>query len=427
MEPRKRYLTREQREREREKKKEAKRRKNAREAAKRKAARMKATKRKRWKLVTDWQKEKQKELDKAKELEMKARKKEREKEREKKRRAKEREKEKEKKRKQKEREAAREKKKALEKAEKERLKAKKHREALARRKEYEKVKRKRRYKRLRAKKKKSEANRRYYEKHGFLDRLKKRIETNDIPGTFMVVTAQDYVFKRKWCQKNWWNDALDFYNNKIEENHANAMCPIDQISSSTKVTQSTFKELLLVKKINPEVEDNISVFRVDNGKAVTVKTDKEEWVIVLKQPWCEEEKFMVCGYNPLSGKKTAQWIGENFIEDGLAMDNMKKVILWRNYIIFDGDDDFTFAIGKTYRAARNLYMALFRKYEKTDYVYFIGNLDVQLYSKWTEKIKEKTGWKNLAKGRKVYYTKRLKLEDMENPIPTTSNSTLSTG
>ena len=421
-----RLLTFEEKAKERAKKAALKKAKHEREVQKKKEARHKAALKRQAKKLNDWLKERQSELDKAYEMEMKFREKEKEKEKERKKKAAQKERLMEKKRKEKEKEKL----KKIEMKKKAAEKAKRHEEAVIHRREMDRLKHKRYRDIARKKKKKAEANRKYYETHRGYEILKKRIETHDIPGTFLIVTAQDMVVKRKWNSKQWWNDALERYNELIEKNHSEMMCPADQIASSTKKTANTFRELLLLKKINPEVEDNITAFRDDNGKIVNVTTDKENWVVVLKKPWYVEEKFIVCGCNPLSGKKTAQWIGENFIEKDLSVENMKKVFLWRNFLIIDGDLDFTFAIGKTHKAARNLYMSLFKKYEKTDYVYFIGYLDSQLVSKWKEKIKEKTGWENLKRGKYTYHTKSsaasLAAEEIKNPIPTTSKSTVST-
>lgn len=421
-----RLLTFEEKAKEREKKAALKKAKHEREVQKKKEARHKAALKRQAKKLEDWLKERKSELAKAYEMEMKFRKKEKEKEKEKKKKEIQKEKLAEKKRKQKEKEKIKQKELKIKAAEK----AKRHEQSVIHRREMDRIKHKKYYDIARKKKKKAEANRKYYDSHGRYERMKQRIETHDIPGTFLIVTAQDMVVKRKWNTKQWWNDAIKRYNELIETNHSEMMCPVDQIASSTKKTRSTFKELLLLKKINPEVEDNITLFRESNGKTINVTTDKENWTVVLKEPWYVEEKFIVCGCNPLSGKKTAQWIGENFIEEGLSVNDMKKVFLWRNFLIIDGDLDFTFAIGKTNQAARNLYMSLFKKYEKTEYVYFIGYLDSQLVPKWKEKIKEKTGWENLKRGKHTYYTKSsaasLAAEEIKNPIPTTSKSTVST-
>ena len=211
----------------------------------------------------------------------------------------------------------------------------------------------------------------------------------------------------------------------IDENHKNVICPIEQIASDSDVTKNTEIELLLLKHVNPEVEDNTSVFRDENGKIVHVTTDNEELLIALKQPWYVEEKFIVNNMNPLRDKKTAKWICENIIEKDLSINNLKKVFIWGNYIIFNGDNDFDFVIGKTEQTAVNLYMALFKKYENTDYIYFIGELDMSQVSKWTEKICQKTGWKNLKRGKHTYFSKSS--PEIKKRIPTNSKSIVPTG
>ena len=268
--------------------------------------------------------------------------------------------------------------------------------------------------------------RKYYLEHAGKDTYQNHIEKNDVSGKFIIATAQDGSLKRKWCTKRWWNDVMKVWNEMIEKNHSEAMCPVDEICNSRKPVYKIHTELLLLKKINPEVEDNITVFRDEKGKIVKVKTNDEEWAIALKEPWYIEEKFIVNNMNPIKDKQTARWIGENLIEKNLSNDNFKKVILWNNYVLIDGDSDFDFCIGKTDHTAKNLYMSLFKKYGDTDYVFFIGNLDPTLYSKWTQKIKEKTGWESLFKRKYTYLSRKsVSKVDSSNDMPTKSNSTRS--
>lgn len=264
----------------------------------------------------------------------------------------------------------------------------------------------------------------YYREHQGKENYLKHL--NDTPGKFMIATARDGVVSKVRCRKSWWGDILEKWNAMVSENHENKMCPVDQISNSRKITQNTETEILLLKKINPEVEDNISVFRDNFGKIVKVKTDDEEWTIVSKEPWYVEEKFIVNNMNPLKSKQTAKWIGENLIEKDLSASNFKKVIKWCNYVIIDGDVDFDFCIGKTEKAALNLYLSLFEKYGNTEYVYFIGELDKTQVSKWTSKIREKTGWENLVKGKRTYFSKGSSSDaDKTKSIPTSPSSTKS--
>lgn len=317
-----------------------------------------------------------------------------------------------------------------EKRAKEKKKIKRHEKAAENAKKREVIRKKRYEAKMRKKKKNREFALKYYYEKVRPQRLKERIENHDTLGRFMIATAQDSVVKYKWWKKQWWNDALEIYNQMLEENHKNALCPMEEIASSKRPTQQTSFELMLLKMVNPEVEDNTTAFRDKRGRIVTVKMNNERWQIALKDVWYVEEKFMVYGYNPLRERKTAQWICDNIIENNLNVDNLKRVMLWHNFLIIDWGDDFTFVIGKTEKTTRNLYMALFNKYEDNGYVIFFGYLDKQFVSKWVEKIKEKTGWESMRKGKGTYFSKAVASKsdtEIKNPIPTRSKSTVSTG
>lgn len=291
---------------------------------------------------------------------------------------------------------------------------------------------KRYYKKIKQKKYLKNYCKKYYLEHKGRKTYEKHILTNDTPGRFRIVFAKDGNIKNVICTKRWWNDAMEKWNELIENNHKDVLCPVKETinhGGKRRTIKDMDEEILMLKQINPEVEDNISMFRDKDGKIVKVKTNDEEWLVALKEPWYREEKFVVNNMNPVKEKQTAHWICENIIEKDLSKNCFKKVLLWHNYILIDGDDGFDFCIAKTADTAVNLYMALFNRYSNTDYVYFIGNLHQTQYEKWRQRIMEKTGWdkKKLAITFKPQcYYKRVSPEESSKPIPTKSKSTRST-
>lgn len=291
---------------------------------------------------------------------------------------------------------------------------------------------KRYYKKVKLKKRLREYNKKYYYEHKGKKTYEKHILTNDTPGRFRIVLVKNSAIKGTICTKRWWSDAIEKWNELVEDNHKDVMCPVKEMTShhgKRRTVKEVNGEILLLKQIDPKIEDNISVFRDNNGKIVKVKTDNDEWTVVLKEPWYKEEKFIVNNMNPVKEKQTAHWICENIIERGLSENCLKKVLIWQNYILIDGDDDFDFCIAKTVDTAENLYMALFNKYSNTDYVYFIGNLHQTQYEKWRKRIMDKTGWNQVKlsltfKIRSSY--KKISPEESSKPIPTKSKSTRST-
>lgn len=300
--------------------------------------------------------------------------------------------------------------------------------------EEKKIRRKKENKRyhnkVKLKKYRQEYSQKYYYAHKGKETYEKHILTNDISGKFRIVLVKNGVVRKTLTTKKWWSDATEKWNELVSENHKEVLCPVKEHTNhhgNVNTLKELNEEILLLKKINPEYEDNISVFRDKNGKTVKVKTDDEEWTVVLKEPWYREEKFIVNSMNPVREKKTAHWICDNLIEKNLSQNNLKKIILWKNYLIIDGDNDFDFCIAKTDTTATNLYMALFAKYYETDYVYFIGDLHQTQYEKWKMKIMNKTGWDReklmLTFKTKSGY-KRISV-DSSNDIPTKSKSTKS--
>ncbi|MBP5725201.1 MAG: hypothetical protein J6X18_16710 [Bacteroidales bacterium] len=315
----------------------------------------------------------------------------------------------------------------LEEAAKKRRKERRHKKALENKAKRKKASDKRRQSRLAREERNRRNASRYYHEVVRPEKLRKRLEANDVYGRFLIAVAQDLVIKKKLRSKSWWNDAQEVYDKFVEENHTSVLCPVEEISTANKPTRKTQREIVLMKLVNPEVEDNIAVFRDEDGKAVTCKVNDDKWTLVKKEPWYVEEKFIIAGLNPTTDKKTAHWICENIVEKEVGTDVLKKVILWRNVLIVDWGEDFSIVIGKTNNTATNLYMCLFKKYENAGGIIFFGYLHSQFVLEWIEKIKEKTGWNNVIRGKRTYLLKSSREdEEMVNSIPTTSKSTAPT-
>lgn len=266
----------------------------------------------------------------------------------------------------------------------------------------------REYMRRTAKKRKSEHNRKYYEEVRRPRMLKERLENGDKYGYYRIIITKDLVKKKTVARKTWFNDITDIFNKAVEENHATVKCPMDELTNSRKTNRPTKQEILLIRRIDKDMENNETFVRDENGRVIKIMTDSEDWVIVRKEPWYVEEKFTV---GSLTGtvnerKKTCPWIAENIIDKLLSQDDTVKIIMWNMFVIFESENNFEFVFGKTERAAMNLYKALFKIYENSKRVYFFGTLSPELSSRVTDKIKEKTGWKNLKRGKCTYYNKR---------------------
>ena len=266
----------------------------------------------------------------------------------------------------------------------------------------------REYMRRTAKKRKSENNRKYYENTRRPRMFKERFENGDKCGLYYIIITKDLVKKKTLKRRIWFNDITDLFDKYVEENHNTVKCPMDELTNSRKINRPTKQEIVLIKKIDKDLETNETFERDENGRIINIKTNDENFAILRKEPWYVEEKFTV---GSLTGtvnerKKTCPWIAENIIDKLLSKDDTVKIIMWNMFVIFESENNFEFVFGKTERAAMNLYKALFKIYENSKRVYFFGTLSPELSSRVTDKIKEKTGWKNLKRGKCTYYNKR---------------------
>ena len=297
-------------------------------------------------------------------------------------------------------------KKAEEKAKKDAKKKEERREAtLVRRAQKRKEKRKvemqemhirrlhRQWKKENNKKRRKRINHRYYMKHRRRPFVRRRLHKGDEQGRFIIFFVKNKEYNKTFAWYNWKFGSVEQYNKLVQANHDKTICPVFYEGRTKKNGEQPVKyEILLKKKIDPELEDNESMFRNELGESVTVKTDDPEWRILAKDDWYIEEHFYLYGYHPKYDRKDAKFIIKNVILKYVEEYTMCRIFVWKSYLFIENDDDFTFVLTKAPSEATRLYNILYDRLYKIENLYFTGSLSKGSVPVWIDKMVDKTGW-----------------------------------
>lgn len=221
---------------------------------------------------------------------------------------------------------------------------------------------------------------------------------------FNVIITKDRK-KIKRIGAAWWKvKAYKIYNEAIEKNRQNIVFPKTNYISREGGGYSKkdyLYEILLVKKTK-EDETTVNAFRNKEGKLIdTIISDLDNHIILEKTEWFVEETFTVQGYHPLKDKKPYSFLlNKFFVEAEDDIDNMKKVLVYKNKVIIQYFDDFDFITCRDNDQAITLYEKFQRDVEKLNkkYVFFMG---MSTSPKWLDKMEEKTGRNRLTFGHKA--------------------------
>lgn len=184
---------------------------------------------------------------------------------------------------------------------------------------------------------------------------------------------------------------------KLEKLNDSIIFPKELINNgrNNKAVYKTVGEYLILKKKN---ENDIFTPQLRNeyGKLVDHIINLEDWIIVDKFPYVEEETFWAYGYSNKTDRKTFSWIYENFIlkiiENTYTIVN---VYLYNNKVIFRYDNkEFNFVICKNVADAIRMYNLIDDKSKKNKQIILTGSNNGNDYrgKETIEMIKEKTGW-----------------------------------
>lgn len=235
--------------------------------------------------------------------------------------------------------------------------------------------------------------------------LKQKKKEGDKYGYFMVMKMKDGKRLEKVSWHKWMNDAYKSFNTVMNDYKENVIGDVIYTGHYDKWTkkrwlEGPFKyEVILLKRIDPEKDEQYSYIRNDNGKAIMhVVEDDNNYIILEKAPWGIPETYYVYGYDKEKDRKTGKWIMENLILDGVSKKNVRRVFKHGNRIVIQKGIDFELVICRGKDDCDRLYdsMSKYCVLHKHEYVFFTGDILNSLVSKWEERIQKKTGWKKNA-------------------------------
>jgi len=216
----------------------------------------------------------------------------------------------------------------------------------------------------------------------------------DVYGFYRIILTKNHKQYDELSYSWWMLTAYDKFNKYIEGNHKDVICE-KIISQSNKQDAEPVKyEILLLKKIDPNVDDGVRELRDENGLFVENKIkNRTTYAIIAKSDWYIPETYNVYGYNPVSDRKTGRWIYDNIINVNCNKYNLKNVFMCDNKLIIQYDTDFDFVLCKNKNECLRLYNGLERaKDKKNKFVIFSGYL-VDARKPWLyNELEKKTGW-----------------------------------
>ena len=143
---------------------------------------------------------------------------------------------------------------------------------------------------------------------------------------------------------------------------------------------------------------DIPMLRNEYGKVVEQKTNSDKWDVYDKFTYQVEETFWVWGFNNNTERKTFKWIYDNILVGSIGSQyDIRRVILYKNKIVFLHDDDFIdLIICKTMEDSIKFYNLLeeYVKKDKIKQVFFLGSYNNRSDKKrdLEEKLLKLTGW-----------------------------------
>lgn len=187
-------------------------------------------------------------------------------------------------------------------------------------------------------------------------------------------------------------NALQYYHKLLIENNSNVQFKQEYSKVHHQIVPNKY-ELILVKRLDTEDTDNVTMLRDENGKFVgNFFIDSPCHKILDKQEWFFEETFNVYGFNPQKDRKNFNYIYNNIILNNI--DRYTRIFVYNNKLIHHYDDDFDMVICKDVNQAITLYNKIEKMIDKTKYknLFFMGKLSGSASSWFLDELETKTGW-----------------------------------
>lgn len=214
----------------------------------------------------------------------------------------------------------------------------------------------------------------------------------------IIITSQNKimvcVFKTLYKKS-----AVSAFNKIIIENKKSVKFKVKYSSRDHKLMSSKYEILLMKTKTDDEPDSPLH--RNEFGKLVPHTCNSNKMIIYKKEEYLFEETFWIYGLNPKSQRRDYFYILNDLIVDELTKNGQLKIkypiktlIVYRNKLLIENDDDFEIVICKCEEDSVRLYTELQNdiKKQKIKSVAFLGFAKDNLEKRIEEKLLEKTGW-----------------------------------
>jgi hypothetical protein len=188
--------------------------------------------------------------------------------------------------------------------------------------------------------------------------------------------------------------AIEAFNKIIEDNKKTVRFPIRYSSRDHKLMKSKYELLLMTTKT--EDHNETPLLRNEYGQLVPHIANSNKMIIYKKEEYLFEESFWVYGFNPKSQRKDFNYILNEILLKDLPNVKypVKTVIVYKNKLIIENDDDFEMVICKCENDSARLYTELEKELtkKKIKSVFFSGMAVGNKKLRIEDKIQEKTTW-----------------------------------
>lgn len=274
------------------------------------------------------------------------------------------------------------------KAERERIKKEKLEQKEREKKERKRAKRK---KILKAKQ-----NKRAYAKRRKVI-LEQRAKEGNEYGYYMILLMKNKRKVKRLKFKRLRNSIMADFDELISKNREEVSFPKQYIKSVDGNHQLKTEYEIVIVELLKDGDDNTTRLRNKEGLFIDhVIVDNNNYALIRKDDWWEEEYFNVYGYDPINDKKTFKFIMDNIVLKNVSKDNMKRIFVHNHRVYIQYDTDFDFITCRNEVDAKRLYDAILKKCNKNKFILFTGNVPKEQVSWLYDKIEEKTGWSRMT-------------------------------
>lgn len=160
----------------------------------------------------------------------------------------------------------------------------------------------------------------------------------DKQGEYYIILTRNKVQNRILQSFEWWNDAIDAFNNSVRKNEEEHIFSRQDLPS---LGHSDNYEILLVKRNYNEEDDGIRQFKDKYGQYTRCSTDTPDYVITNKAEWRTNTRLTVIHDDGTKEHRPAKWVYDNVISNNIGLDSMRNIFTKGKSIIVDRYTSFT--------------------------------------------------------------------------------------